>query len=62
MSIKDNLDTLEQRIGSACVSAGRSRSDITLVAVTKTHTAAEIDEAIRAGITQVGENRVQEAT
>jgi len=29
--------------------------------VTKTHTAAEVDEAIRAGITQVGENRVQEA-
>jgi pyridoxal phosphate enzyme (YggS family) len=29
--------------------------------VTKTRTAAEIDEAIRAGITQVGENRVQEA-
>lgn len=29
--------------------------------MTKTHTAAEVDEAIRAGITQVGENRVQEA-
>ncbi|MCX6842381.1 MAG: YggS family pyridoxal phosphate-dependent enzyme [candidate division WOR-3 bacterium] len=61
MSISDNLDVLERRIGSACARAGRSRSDVTLVAVTKTHTAAEIDEAIRAGITQVGENRVQEA-
>ena len=29
--------------------------------MTKTHIAAEVDEAIRAGITQVGENRVQEA-
>jgi hypothetical protein len=61
VSISDNLNALEQRIGSACARAGRSRSDVTLVAVTKTRTAAEIDEAIRAGITQVGENRVQEA-
>lgn len=61
MSISDNLNALEQRIGSACARAGRSRSDVTLVAVTKTRTAAEIDEAIRASITQVGENRVQEA-
>ncbi len=61
MSITDNLVALEQRIGSACTRAGRNRSEITLVAVTKTRTAAEIDEAIKAGITQVGENRVQEA-
>ena len=61
MSITENLVALEQRIDSACARAGRSRSNITLVAVTKTRTAAEIDEAIRAGITNVGENRVQEA-
>ena len=61
MSISDNLNVLERRIAAACARAGRSRSDITLIAVTKTHTAAEVDEAIRAGITQVGENRVQEA-
>jgi PLP dependent protein len=61
VSIKDNLDAIEQRIGSACARAGRGRCGVTLVAVTKTHTEAEIDEAIKAGITQVGENRVQEA-
>lgn len=62
MSIRDNLDAIEQRIGSACARAGRGRSEVTLVAVTKTRTAAEIEEAIKAGIAQVGENRVQEAT
>ena len=41
--------------------AGRNRPDITLVAVTKTRTPNEIDEAITAGVAQIGENRVQEA-
>jgi pyridoxal phosphate enzyme (YggS family) len=61
VSITENLAALEQRIDSACARAGRSRADITLVAVTKTRTASEVDEAIKAGITNVGENRVQEA-
>jgi len=61
VSIRDNLATLEQRIGLACARAGRSRSDVTLVAVTKTRTAVEIEEAVWTGITDVGENRVQEA-
>jgi len=61
VSIAENLARLERQIQAACARAGRSRSDVTLVAVTKTRTAAEIDEAIRSGITQVGENRVQEA-
>jgi len=61
VSITDNLVALEQRINSACGRAGRARSDIALVAVTKTRTPAEVAEAIRAGVAQVGENRVQEA-
>ena len=61
MNITENLAALERRIEASCARAGRSRSDITLVAVTKTRTAAEIDEAIKTGITHVGENRVQEA-
>ena len=61
MSITANLVAIEQRIDSACARVGRSRSDVTLVAVTKTRTAAEVDEAIKAGITHIGENRVQEA-
>jgi len=61
VSIKENLSAIEQRIVCACARAGRGRSDITLVAVTKTRTHQDVDEAIRTGITQVGENRVQEA-
>jgi pyridoxal phosphate enzyme (YggS family) len=61
VSITDNLVEIEQRIESACGRAGRNRSDIALVAVTKTRTPAEVDEAIAAGIMHVGENRVQEA-
>jgi hypothetical protein len=62
MPIADNIAALETAITAACERTRRSRSEIALVAVTKTRTAAEIDEAISAGISQVGENRVQEAT
>jgi len=61
VSIVENLANLERRIVDACARAGRVRSELTLVSVTKTRTAAEMDEVIRAGITQIGENRVQEA-
>ena len=40
--------------------AGRNPEDILLCAVTKTHTAEQINEAIRAGVTDIGENKVQE--
>ena len=60
MNIKDNLFALEQKICSSCSLAGRSRSDIILVAVSKTRTPAEVDEAIKAGVIHVGENRIQE--
>jgi len=46
---------------AACERAGRKRSDVTLVAVSKTFGADRIDEAIAAGVTHIGENRVQEA-
>ena len=62
MSLSDNVAALELRIQWACARAGRVRSELTLVAVTKTRTPGEIDEVIKAGITQVGENRVQEAS
>jgi pyridoxal phosphate enzyme (YggS family) len=61
VSIKDNLLALEKGIRGACDRAGRNRADITLVAVSKTRAPAEVEEAIRAGIKHVGENRVQEA-
>ena len=61
MSIAQNATAIKARISAACARVGRSPSDVTLVAVTKTRTPAEIDEAIKAGITHIGENRVQEA-
>ena len=61
MTIAENLAAVEQRIGAACKRAGRKRSDVTLVAVSKTFPAGRVDEAIAAGVTNIGENRVQEA-
>jgi PLP dependent protein len=61
MSIRDNLAAVEARIASACTRAGRQRSDVRLVAVSKTFPAAMVEEAIAAGATDIGENRVQEA-
>jgi pyridoxal phosphate enzyme (YggS family) len=61
VSIRDNVAEVEARIARACERAGRSRDEVALVAVSKTFPADFVDEAIEAGITEVGENRVQEA-
>jgi pyridoxal phosphate enzyme (YggS family) len=61
VTIADNLAGVEARIRSACERAGRQRGEVTLVAVSKTFPAAFVDEAIAAGVTHIGENRVQEA-
>lgn len=55
------LGQVEERIGHACRVAGRERSEVTLVAVSKTHPAEAIAPLIEAGCTVFGENRVQEA-
>src|SRR4051794_13397802 len=59
--IHANLRSVEARLAAACTRAGRQRSEVTLVAVTKTFPAAAVQAAIDAGATDVGENRVQEA-
>jgi pyridoxal phosphate enzyme (YggS family) len=61
VSIAENLAAVSARMENACVRAGRKRGEVTLVAVSKTFPVAKIDEAIAAGITDIGENRVQEA-
>jgi PLP dependent protein len=61
VSIRESAASVEARIARACARAGRSRAEVTLVAVSKTFPASFIDEAIAVGITDVGENRVQEA-
>lgn len=59
-TIAENIEIIQREKAEAAVRTGRDPEDILLCAVTKTHTAAEINEAIRAGITDIGENRVQE--
>jgi pyridoxal phosphate enzyme (YggS family) len=59
-ALVENLTTVRQQIANACKRAGRS-ADIKLVAVSKTHPAWVIREAITAGVTVFGENKVQEA-
>ena len=59
--VRNNLTAVERRIVAACDRAGRRREEVTLVAVTKTFPAADVEAVIAAGATDVGENRVQEA-
>jgi pyridoxal phosphate enzyme (YggS family) len=58
--LKQKLDQVESRIASAAARAGRKRSDILLVAVTKKFPAALIEEAYALGLRDFGENYVQE--
>ena len=55
------IERVEQTISAAARRSNRRVEDITLVAVSKTHPADAVREAIAAGLTDFGENRVQEA-
>ncbi len=59
--IAEGLQQTEQRIQAACDAAGRDRGDITLIAVTKTYPASDVDLLAELGVTEVGENRHPEA-
>jgi pyridoxal phosphate enzyme (YggS family) len=61
VSIADNLRSVRERAAAACERAGRSPDEVTIVGVSKTFPAALVVEACRAGLTDTGENRVQEA-
>ena len=60
MSIAENWKRVNERVVEAAVRAGRDPGEVTVIAVTKTHPAEIVEEAIAAGVTDVGENRVQE--
>ena len=60
-SIAENLGGVREQIASAAAKSGRSADDVELVAITKTHPAEKVREAIEAGQTLFGESRVQEA-
>ena len=60
-SLEANLRRIRQAITRSAERAGRDPGDVVLVAVTKTLPVERIREAIRLGLTKLGENRVQEA-
>lgn len=59
-TVTENLKIVENKISAAAEKSGRKRSDVLLVAVTKTHPPKMINEAIKAGVTDIGENKPQE--
>ncbi len=58
--IKENLNTVETKIAAACARAGRERTDVTLIAVSKTKPVEMLTEAYDTGVRDFGENKVQE--
>ena len=58
--LKDNLNDVQRRIGEACHRAGRDPREVTLVAVSKTKPLADIEELMKTGQLEYGENYVQE--
>lgn len=61
VTLVDRIERVRQRMSDAAQRANRSVEEITLVAVSKTHPAAAVHAALDAGLTDFGENRVQEA-
>jgi pyridoxal phosphate enzyme (YggS family) len=59
--LRDNLERVRQRIQHACQRSGRQPSTVTLIGVTKGVGPEAVREAVALGLTDLGENRVQEA-
>ncbi|RJQ83699.1 MAG: YggS family pyridoxal phosphate-dependent enzyme [Desulfobacteraceae bacterium] len=60
-SIAERLFSIKRRIEGAALRCGRTPQSVRLVAVTKTHPVELVRTAVAAGITDVGENYIQEA-
>ncbi len=60
--LKTNLASVEERVAAACKRAGRDRSEVTLIAVSKTKPVEDLQVIYDAGIREFGENKVQELT
>jgi len=59
--LPERLAQVRSRIASAAKRAGRAAKDVQLIAVSKTHPPEVLRKAIAAGVTDLGENRIQEA-
>lgn len=60
-TIQQSVGDLKKRVRAAAQKAGRNPKDIRIIAVTKTHPPEFVTAAIRAGLSDIGENKVQEA-
>jgi pyridoxal phosphate enzyme (YggS family) len=58
--LERRLEAVEERIAAACRRAGRARTDVKLVAVTKTVGVETARQIVEAGVSELGENRPQE--
>src|SRR6266545_1950798 len=61
LDIATNLERVRERLAGAAARAGRRADDVLLIGVSKTVDVARIRAAVAAGVTALGENRVQEA-
>lgn len=59
--IAENLAAVRERIGTACAAADRDPADSTLIVVTKFHPPEDIGHLVDLGVSDIGENRDQEA-
>ena len=60
VKIAERIERVKETIASACARAGRDPAEVTLVVVTKSATLEAIEEVIRLGCLDLGENRVQQ--
>lgn len=60
-TMRDRIRLVRARIGQAAQRSGRNAADVTLIGVSKTWPVEDVANAIASGITDLGENRVQEA-
>ncbi len=58
--IKENIQSIEENIRTACKNSGRNVESVTLIAVSKTKPVSMLEEAYHEGIRDFGENKVQE--
>jgi len=58
--IKENIARVQENIENACRRSGRDRSEVTLIAVSKTKPVEAVYEAMACGLKEFGENKVQE--
>jgi hypothetical protein len=61
MTISENITRVREQMAIACEKSRRDPSEVTLIAVSKTHPAQDIIEALAVGVQHFGENRVEES-